>query len=99
MKQSAVEIVKRWMSLDKELLQFDLDVGLNLTEFAETWGVDQKTIRRDLEAFRELGFESYLCLFPREPWMKQKPGACYRWQYRDKVKRPMFSATWVAYRR
>ena len=44
--------MKRWVALDRELLSVD---GMDITEFAARWRVDRKTIRRDLNAFAELG--------------------------------------------
>ena len=44
--------LKRWVALDRELLSVD---GMDITEFAARWRVDRKTIRRDLNAFAELG--------------------------------------------
>lgn len=44
--------LKRWIALDRELLSAD---GMHIQEFAARWRVDRKTIRRDLNAFAELG--------------------------------------------
>ena len=44
-------ILRRWVAMDAALSK----LGLELRPFAKQWDVSEKTIRRDLEAFRELG--------------------------------------------
>jgi len=46
-----VELLTRWIALDAELGSY----GLDKDEFARRFAVSEKTIQRDLAAFRELG--------------------------------------------
>src|SRR4051812_9630530 len=50
-KHSTATILKRWREMDKLLL----GVGLHIPAFAKLWAVSEKTVRRDLKAFGELG--------------------------------------------
>lgn len=57
-KTPSIRILRRWMDLDWQLAWKGFGSrGMVLTEFAEKWGVDVKTIRRDLAMFKKLGFE------------------------------------------
>jgi hypothetical protein len=51
-KRSAAHMLRRWFELDRLLAS---PTGLDVGEFASKWGVDEKTVRRDLKAFKELG--------------------------------------------
>jgi hypothetical protein len=46
-------ILRRWMAMDRGLSTLGLELGV----FAKQFDVSEKTVRRDLEAFRELGKE------------------------------------------
>jgi NADH/NAD ratio-sensing transcriptional regulator Rex len=50
-KNSSTAVLRRWQALDRHLR----DGNLLVRYFAEQWGVSEKTIRRDLDAFRQLG--------------------------------------------
>src|SRR4029079_10979025 len=83
MRQAAEAILQRWMALDKELCQRGTGDGLELSMFAKKWGVDRKTISRDLAVFKRLGYVAHRSQFE---------GGIYRWQYAPK-QQPMFTAT------
>jgi len=51
-KNKNVDTVQRWMKLDVLL---DQEWNLTIKRCAERLNVSEKTIRRDIEAFRELG--------------------------------------------
>jgi predicted DNA-binding transcriptional regulator YafY len=51
---AAIDILKRWMAIDKALGSLD---GLHIASFAKQWEVSERTVRRDLEAFQKLGEE------------------------------------------
>jgi predicted DNA-binding transcriptional regulator YafY len=78
--QRSAYLLQRWMALDRNLHRH----GLQLSEFAECWMVDRKTIRRDLAAFRRLGY-------PAE-CKAVRPGKVYLWGY-PHGQRPMFTAS------
>lgn len=67
MRQSAVEILRRWMALDKQLNQRGCGDGVHPATFAKVWNVTPKTINRDLAAFKELGCEIGHFMSPDEP--------------------------------
>jgi NADH/NAD ratio-sensing transcriptional regulator Rex len=46
------KILKRWRALDRELMSI---TGMNLKSFARKQGVTTRTVRRDIEVFREVG--------------------------------------------
>lgn len=48
---AAIDILKRWMAIDKALGSLD---GLHISSFAKQWELSERTIRRDLEAFQNL---------------------------------------------
>jgi hypothetical protein len=50
-KNPTTEVLKRWMEMERALR----GDGLYIPWFAKKWGVTQKTVRRDLEAFKALG--------------------------------------------
>ena len=64
--------------------------GFLIEEFAEDWDVTVKTVRRDLDAFAELGMKiEYERVVPfGDPHL-----AGYYWRYCDDQKRPMFCRT------
>jgi predicted DNA-binding transcriptional regulator YafY len=49
---SAQDILKRWMDIDRALGKLE---GLHVPSFAEEWDVSTRTIYRDLEVFQSLG--------------------------------------------
>ena len=49
-KNSTTDVLRRWRALDERLAGF----GLLTPTFAREWKVSERTIRRDLDAFREL---------------------------------------------
>lgn len=51
-KRAAVDMLERWIDLDRVLASGD---GLDVPRFARRWGVDVKTVLRDLKAFETLG--------------------------------------------
>jgi hypothetical protein len=75
-KNHTTDILRRWRAMDAAL--YDRG-GLRLAYFTRRWGVSEKTVRRDLEAFRELGQRLYRADVPEEPF----------WCYYDDV-RPLF---------
>lgn len=79
MGRSTLKLLQRWMSLDQDLSH---RCGVVLSEFAEIWMVDVKTIRRDLDAFKRLGHPA-VC-------QVKKPGVLYVWRYRPGT-RPLFA--------
>jgi hypothetical protein len=81
MRESAENMLRRWMALDKQLADRGSDTGLNLNEFASKWHVDPKTIRRDLAMFKRLGFPATRMVFE---------GGIFRWQYLSQ-QAPMFA--------
>lgn len=86
MRQSTTDILRRWMALDRQLC----GPGLRLTEFAAQWGVDPKTVRRDLAAFRRLGYAA--AVKAHKPRPGDPRGANFIWRY-GRNQRPMFTAT------
>lgn len=48
---SFTDVLRRWRALDERLSTG----GLTVSSFAREWKVSVKTIRRDLDAFREIG--------------------------------------------
>ena len=48
---SSLTILKRWQAMDAALAKKEL----NIRGFAKDWKVSQKTVRRDLEAFKKVG--------------------------------------------
>jgi predicted DNA-binding transcriptional regulator YafY len=76
------KVIKRWMMMDYFLARS----GLDIKEFAETWCVSTKTIRRDLEMFRAMGYKAVLKVV--------RPGVAegYVWRYPD-GQEPMFTVT------
>ena len=50
-KHNKLAVVRRWMALDSALARG----GLLVSSFAGTEGVNRATVRRDLEALRQLG--------------------------------------------
>lgn len=50
-KNSSVTILKRWLEMDALLGNY----GLSVSSFARRWNVSEKTIRRDIAAFRAIG--------------------------------------------
>jgi hypothetical protein len=69
--------LKRWIALDRELLSAD---GMDIQEFAARWRVDRKTIRRDLNAFAELGQTA--SHKNDDPWDRRRQ----QWRYDAHVK-------------
>ena len=57
MNQSVKGLLERWMDLDRRLsvAANGMSGGVVLSEFAESWGVDVKTVRRDLILFASSG--------------------------------------------
>jgi hypothetical protein len=53
-KNPTTEILRRWRDMD---LQLRSSYGLVIPRFARQWKVSEKTVRRDLAAFKELGLE------------------------------------------
>jgi hypothetical protein len=51
-QNSSLEILKRWRAMDEALGDFP---GLHIESFARDWGVSTRTVRRDLDAFKDLG--------------------------------------------
>jgi hypothetical protein len=82
-KNSLVEILRRWQAMDAALFSYD---GLNIARFARRWKVNIKTVRRDLEAFREVG--------QRTVCERDEPGR-YCWHYEGGVS-PLFNPDWEA---
>lgn len=80
-RRSAVEILRRWMALDRALSEPYSD-GVNLSEFAQLYGVDEKTIQRDITAFKKLGHEA-------QP-QRYEDSRRYFWKYIGTL--PMFTA-------
>jgi hypothetical protein len=80
-KQSIKDVIRRWKLLDRELKDPE---GVSLLEFAKRKpvDVDVKTLRRDLKALKELGYEA----FSRRLSDEQE---CY-WAYR-RGQRPLFT--------
>lgn len=74
---STAKILRRWMDLDKELASRD---GLELAFFAKRWKVSGKTVRRDLAAFRALGYDNEYELASPPPF------ANYAWKYKPGVR-------------
>jgi len=73
-------LLQRWMEMDR-----DLCCGwLRIPEFAESWEVDPKTIRRDLDLFERMGYPSELRII--------KPGVSYCRRYAS-GQAPMFAAS------
>jgi hypothetical protein len=55
-KNSSIDVLRRWMDLDLLLDEGDYPFsGLYIASFAEKWGVSVKTVRRDLDDFKEMG--------------------------------------------
>ncbi|MDZ4684518.1 MAG: HTH domain-containing protein [Planctomycetaceae bacterium] len=54
MRQSADKILRRLIALDRQLKEGNSD-GVNVTKFAQKWGVDYRTIMRDLDRLRRFG--------------------------------------------
>ncbi len=81
-KNPAVEILRRWHAMDRALMS--PSSGLNLARFADQWGVSVKTVRRDLEAFRELG-QQMTC--------ERDEGGRYCWFYEGGLAR-LFNPEW-----
>jgi hypothetical protein len=79
-------VVKRWMKLDYYLYRRRTEaVGLTLARLAAICGVDEKTIKRDLRAFKALGYEA--------AWYEPEEGsAARRWRY-PRGRPPMFTAS------
>jgi hypothetical protein len=78
MKPTTLDMLRRWMAIDR-----DLHRGrLLLSEFADIWMVDRKTLRRDLRAFRKLGYPAVL--------VTHRPGRLYYWKY-PRGQQPMFA--------
>jgi hypothetical protein len=72
-KHTAVEILRRWQAMDAALFSYD---GLNIARFARRWKVNIKTVRRDLEAFKELG-QRMVC--------RSDDGGRWNWHYDGEV--------------
>ena len=68
-KNPSTLILKRWRTMDAELASL---FGLSIRRFAKQWKVSEKTIRRDLKAFMELG--------QRVQWVLELEKE-YRWIY------------------
>jgi hypothetical protein len=56
-KNSSVEVLRRWRAMDAALAIDDARLGLHVPTFAREWNVNERTVRRDLAAFRDLGQE------------------------------------------
>jgi hypothetical protein len=82
MRQSAADILQRWMKLDARLNDKSIGGGLNPAKFALACGVDLKTIRRDLAVFKDLGYVPI-----QQQWEGDK---MYHYQYQI-GQRPMFT--------
>jgi hypothetical protein len=67
-KKKTAEILKRWLALDAHIHYGDLSI----IQFAKRFKVSEKTIRRDIESFKALGWVAY--------WEKQEGGE-YIWRY------------------
>jgi hypothetical protein len=80
MRQSAADILRRWMALDKHLYRG----RVRLSVFARGWKVDVKTLRRDLATFKRLGYVAVL--------REVVPGEEYGWSY-PRGRQPMFTAS------
>jgi hypothetical protein len=72
-KNSSSDILKRWKAMDAALGSLK---GLSVAGFARQWKVSTKTVRRDLEAFREIG--------QRVIWERDDVGRCC-WSYEGGV--------------
>lgn len=82
-KNSSIDVLKRWMALDGLLTgRGEHTARLKAGPFAKKWGVSEKTVRRDLLAFKEMGQEIRQCQFEGD----RAP----RWYYPNGVQ-PLFS--------
>jgi predicted DNA-binding transcriptional regulator YafY len=72
---TSLKILKRWIALDAALRTGMLDID----KFARKFRVTEKTIRRDISAFQELG----------QVMVYEKHGRTYWWRY-DAFIRPLF---------
>jgi hypothetical protein len=79
-RDTNANLLKRWMMTDWLLYHG----ALRVSEMAESWMVNRRTIRRDLALFRRLGYRP-------EP-VSRKPGVNYVWKY-PAGQEPMFTAT------
>jgi hypothetical protein len=81
---TSITMLRRWMAIDCDLYRGGLlqKGGLRISEFAEAWMVDRKTIRRDLAMFKQLGYPA-VCV-------TCQPGVDYVWRY-PQGKQPMFT--------
>src|SRR5262245_6939432 len=74
-QNSSTAILKRWMALDRELMP--IGSGLVSWEFARRHKVSTKTVRRDLAAFRELGYPASLRRLGNQYWWWYEPGVTW----------------------
>lgn len=92
-KNRSVEILKRWMDLDLLLAHGDATgEGVILSKFAKDHGVSKKTVRRDIEAFAELGYQAACMVTDGGEDHHGNPVDVYRWAYLRGVD-PMFANT------
>ena len=88
-KNTSEQILRRWQELDKLLCGV-----LMIYPFAKKYGVDKKTIWRDMELFERLG---HPCECHRTPRKKSHPGwpLEFWYKYKEGVG-PMFTRNVVA---
>ncbi len=53
-KNSSVQVLKRWIAMDRALGDSGLGRGLVIPLFAKQQGVSPRTVRRDLKAFQDV---------------------------------------------
>jgi hypothetical protein len=73
-KHSSTDVLKRWRELDWELARGKLVVA----RFAEKWGVNPATVRRDLKAFKAMK-QRILQARDEKPELKRGEIARERW--------------------
>lgn len=82
---TTTKILKRWIALDRELSSA---FGVNLPTFAKKRRTTEKTVRRDLAAFREMRQKMYC---HRIEGQGARARSIYLWKYYDETV-PLFSA-------
>jgi hypothetical protein len=75
-----LKLFLRWQSLDQGLSRG----GVVLSDFAEVWMVDVKTVRRDLKAFKQLGHPA-VCR-PRKARYPGVKALVHVWRYAPGVR-------------
>src|SRR4051794_21355648 len=59
-KNSSIDILKRWQAMDAALAGHE---WFTVRRFAKKWGVSDRTVFRDLDAFRAMG-QAIKCIPP-----------------------------------